>query len=78
MKGRALANCNMLLNSKSIGSLCIVSLFQTGCMASHAFKKNEGMGSCAITYRFRRAKPEDRTEVIFEKLGDYYKEKRFM
>jgi hypothetical protein len=30
------------------------------------------LGVKPILYRFRRAKPEERTEVIYEKLGEYY------
>jgi hypothetical protein len=40
--------------------------------------KMKEWGVMPIIYRFRRAKPEDRTEVIFEKLGDYYKTNGFM
>jgi len=41
-------------------------------------KKMREWGVKPITYRFRRAKPEDRTEVICEKLGDYYEAEGFM
>jgi hypothetical protein len=41
-------------------------------------EKMKEWGVKPITYMFRRGKPQDRTEVIFEKLGHYYKKKSFM
>jgi hypothetical protein len=41
-------------------------------------EKMKDWGVKPITYRFRRATLGGRTEVIFEKVGDYYKMERLM
>jgi hypothetical protein len=41
-------------------------------------KKMKDWGVKPITYMFRGGKPGDRTEIVFEKLGEYYGQNKFI
>ena len=59
---------------------CLITIIMPGLLYDDPEVKKfvTEVGIIPILYRFKRASPDERTEVVYEKLGDFYEQRKLL